>query len=73
MDNVITIRLKETATGEHDYHIDFESSPSLPELCAAELVLNEVLENNFDRELIFKTKYLIYGRIRDIEEVKRRS
>ena len=69
MDNIIQIRFKEKETGEHDYHIDVESPPTLSELCAAYLVLQEVLEHNFDKQLIYSQIGCIYPRIRDIEEV----
>ena len=72
MDNTIVITFKENKeTAEHDYHITFESSPTVTELCAAYLVLKEVLENNFDRTLIYTKCATIYDRIRDIEEVLR--
>ena len=72
MDNVITITLKEDkATGEHVYHIDFESSPTISELCAVHLIIQEALNNNFDKTLIYTKCAAIYDRIRDVEEVMR--
>ena len=71
MNNVITITLKEKETGEHDYHIDFESSPTLSELCAVHLIIKTVLQNNFAEELIYSQCGTIFHRIRDVEEVLR--
>lgn len=72
MDNTIVITFKEKKdTGEHDYHITFESNPSLSELCAAYLVLKECLYNNFDQVSIYTKCAALYDRIMDIEEVLR--
>lgn len=71
MDNKITVTLKELETGEHDYHMDFESSPTLSELCAVYLIIKMVLQNNFDDRLIFSQCATIYDRIADVEEVYR--
>ena len=72
MDNIITIKLKENKeTGEHDYHVDFESSPTASELTAAWMILWEVMEHNFDKQMIFTKMSTLYSRIQDIEEVKR--
>ena len=71
MDNVIKVTLKETPTGEHDYHIDFESNPTISELIAGYLILQIVIENNFDRSQIYTKCAALYDRIRDIEEVIR--
>lgn len=47
MNNVITITLKD---GQKNIHrIEFESNPTLSELTAAKLVLEEVLEHNFKK------------------------
>ena len=66
MDNVITITLKDGQ--EHIHRIDFESHPSLTELVAAKLVIEEVLEHNFDKEQILIRTGIIYPRLRDLEE-----
>lgn len=72
MDNVIKITLKEDKkTGEHDYHIDFESSPTLSELVAVHLIVLEVIENNYDRSQFYTKCAALYDRIRDVEEVLR--
>ena len=72
MDNIITRRLKENKEdGSHDYKIDFESNPTASELTAAWLILMEVLEHNFDRQLIFTKMNSLYERIHDIEEIRR--
>lgn len=71
MDNVITINLKETENGVHDYHVTFESYPTLSELVAGYLILKIALENNFDQALIYNQCSAIYDRITDIEEVLR--
>lgn len=70
MDNVITITLKDTSK-EHRHQITFESNPSCTELAAACLVLEEVMEHNFKKEEILSSRHLIYGRLEDLEEVKR--
>ena len=71
MDNIITIKLKEAEDGSHDYNIKFETRPSVSELVASWLILQEVLEHNFDRQLIYTKMNSLYSRIRDIEEVRR--
>lgn len=71
MDNVITITLKD---GQKNIHrIDFESDPTLSELTAAKLVLEEVLEHNFKKEEILLKMGLIYPRLQDLEEIRRRE
>ena len=48
MDNIITIRLKENKEdGSHDYNIRFESNPTVSELVASWLIMQEVLEHAF--------------------------
>ena len=69
MDNVITITLKEKP--EKDYQATFESNPTSSELVAAILLLQEVLEHNFDRQEILIKFATMYGRLQDLEEVKR--
>ena len=71
MDNIITIRLKEAEDGSHNYNIKFESNPTASELVASWLILQEVLEHNFDRQLIYTKMNSLYSRIKDIEEVIR--
>lgn len=71
MDNIITINLKETEEGKHDYAVTFESNPTLSELVAGYLILKITLENNFDQALIYNQCSAIYNRISDIEEVLR--
>lgn len=69
MDNVITITLKD---GQKNIHrIDFESDPTLSELTAAKLVIEEVLEHNFKKEEILLKQGLIYPRLQDLEEIRR--
>lgn len=54
MDNVITITLKD---GQKNIHrIEFESNPTLSELTAAKLVLEEVLEHNFKKKRSFSKR-----------------
>ena len=67
MDNIIEIKLKEKP--EKDYNIFFESPPTSSELVASIIILQEVLEHNFDRQEILTKFCTLYGRIRDIEEV----
>ena len=73
MDNVITITLKEKRVEgpENTYRIEFESNPTVSELCAAKLVLEEVLEHNFGKEEILRYTDLVYPRLQNIEEVRR--
>ena len=69
MDNVITITLKD---GQENIHrIDFESNPTLSELVACRLVLDEVLEHNFKKEEILLKMGIIYPRLQDLEEITR--
>ena len=66
MDNVITITLKD---GQENIHrIDFESNPTLSELVACRLVIDEVLEHNFKKEEILLKMGVIYPRLLDLEE-----
>lgn len=66
MDNVIRITLKEKP--EKNYNIDFETPPSVSELVTSILLLQEVLEHNFDRQTVLNKFACMYGRIQDIEE-----
>ena len=68
MDNTITIKLDDKKETER-HTIFFDSAPTLSELIAATLVLEEVIEHNFDKEQILQTKAQIYPRLKDIEEV----
>ena len=69
MDNVITITLKD---GQENIHrIDFESNPTLSELVACRLVIDEVLEHNFKKEEILLKMGIIYPRLQDLEEITR--
>ena len=70
MDNVITITLKDTEK-EHRHEIAFENDPSLLELAAACLTLEEVMEHNFKKGEILFARHLIYGRLADLEEIRR--
>ena len=73
MDNVITITLKEKHIEASDniYRIEFESNPTVSELCAAKLVLEEILEHNFKKEEILRYTDLVYPRLENIEEIRR--
>ena len=71
MDNVITITLKDLQKSIHK--IEFESDPTLSELVAAKLVLEEVLEHNFKREEILLKQGIMYPRLQDLEEIRRRE
>lgn len=69
MDNVITITLKD---GQENIHrIDFESNPTISELVACRLVIDEVLEHNFKKEEILLKMGIIYPRLSDLEETIR--
>ena len=73
MDNTITIILKEKHIEGSDnvYRIEFESNPTVSELCAAKLVLEEVMEHNFTKGEILRYTDLVYPRLENIEEVRR--
>ena len=73
MDNIITITLKEKKLEGADniYRIEFESNPTVSELCAAKLVLEEILEHNFKKEEILRYTDLVYPRLSNIEEIRR--
>lgn len=68
MDNIITITLNDK---EHVHKIEFDSSPTLSELVASELIIKEVLAHNFATGSIYETKSRIYPRLSDVEEVVR--
>ena len=70
MDNVITITLKDNEK-EHRHQITFQSNPSCSELAAACLVLEEVMEHNFKKAEILSARHLTYGRLEDLEEIRR--
>lgn len=66
MENVITITLNDK---EHIHKIEFDSSPTTSELVAVGLIIQEVLEHNFDKQSIFNMIAPVYGRLTDVEEV----
>lgn len=68
MKNIITITLDDK---NHKHKIEFDSSPTVSELVAVGLIIQEVLEHNFDKQSIFNMIAPIYGRLSDIEEVVR--
>ena len=68
MDNIITITLQDK---EHIHKIEFDSSPTVSELVAVGLIIQEVLEHNFDRQSILNVIAPIYGRIENVEEIIR--
>lgn len=70
MDNVIKI-IFDDKQKEHRHRIEFDSNPTISELCAAVLVLEEVLEHNFSKMEILRYKDLTYPRLEDLEEVTR--
>ena len=74
MNNIITITLKDARTDVIDniHRIEFESNPTLVELVAAKLVIEEVLEHNFRKEEILLKEGIIYPRLQDLEEIGRR-
>lgn len=75
MDNVITITLKDgqAELKENIHRIDFESNPTLSELIAAKLVIEEVIEHNYSKEEILLKMGIIYPRLQDLEEIRRRE
>jgi len=70
MDNIITITLDDKQA-EHRHRIEFASQPTISELVACKLVIEEVLEHNFSKEEILLKQGLIYPRLADLEEIKR--
>lgn len=68
MDNVITITLQDK---EGIHKIEFDSSPTLYELVAVNLIITECLEHNFHRGEILDAEYHIYNRLSNVEEVIR--
>ena len=68
MDNVITITLKD---GPKNYSVEFESNPTAQELAAASLILDDILDYNYDRGFEYQIKGLMYPRITDIEKIIR--
>ena len=68
MENIITITLDDK---NHMHKIEFDSSPTVSELVAVGLIIQEVLEHNFDKQTIFNMIAPIYGRLNDVEEIVR--
>ena len=68
MDNIITITLQDK---EGIPKIEFDSSPTLYELVAVNLIITECLEHNFHRGEILDAEYHIYNRLSNVEEVIR--
>lgn len=73
MNNTITIILKDKSLDESEniHRIEFGSNPTVSELCAAKLVIEEVLEHNFKKEEILRYTGIIYPRLENLEEVRR--
>ena len=70
MENVITITLLDKGS-EPVHKIEFDSSPTASELVGAIIVLQQVLEHNFDRQTILNKLSCIYARLENVEEVVR--
>lgn len=68
MNNVITITLQDK---EGIHKIEFDSSPTITELVAINLIITECLEHNFHRGEILEAEYHIYNRLSNVEEVIR--
>jgi hypothetical protein len=71
MNNVIIITLDDTQA-EHNFNVKFQNDPSLSELITSKLILEEILEHNFSKSDILLKQGIIYGKIRDIEELRRK-
>ena len=71
MDNIITITLKDKSIDEGRHTIEFESNPTVSELVAARLIIDEILEHNFQKEEILLKMGIIYPRLSDLEEIRR--
>ncbi len=71
MDNIIKITLKEKEKEGERYKIEFESSPTIYELCTASIILEEVLDHNFYKGDIYEAKNMMFKRLGDIEEIIR--
>lgn len=65
MDNVITVTLKE----DQQKRIEFESRPTLYELVAMKLIIDECLEHNFNKGDILDSMSHMYMRLENVEEV----
>lgn len=59
MDNVITLTLKE----DQQKRVEFESNPTLFELVAAKLIIDECLEHNFNKGDILYATSTVYQRL----------
>ena len=66
MDNKIVITLKDSKK-----QIDFESNPTLFELVATKLIIDEVIEHNFHKSEVYEALHHVYNLISDVEEVIR--
>lgn len=71
MNNVIIITLDDTQA-EHHFNISFQNDPSLSELIISKLVLEEVLEHNFSKSDILLKQGILYGKLTDLEELRRK-
>ena len=71
MNNVIIITLDDTQA-EHKFNVSFQNDPSLSELITSKLIIEEVLEHNFNKGDILLKQGIIYGKLRDIEELRRK-
>lgn len=72
MDNIITITLKDKKLNNEDIHrIEFESNPTISELCAAYLAIEEVIDHNFSKEEKLRYLGLVYPRLENLEEIRR--
>ena len=66
MDNKIVITLKDSKE-----QINFESNPTLFELVATKLIIEEVIEHNFHKSEVYEAFFHVYNLISDVEEVIR--
>ena len=71
MNNIIIITLDDTQA-EHHFNISFQNDPSLSELVTSKLVIEEVLEHNFSKSDILLKQGIIYGKLTDLEELRRK-
>ena len=72
MNNVITITL-DNSKADHNFNVKFEKDPSLSELITAKLIIEEVLEHNFTKGDILLKQGIIYQKLTELEEVRRKT
>lgn len=62
---------KDESVGQDLYNIHFKNNPDIDELTTCVLVLEEILEHNFNKAQILRSRSKMFHSLVDIEEVRR--